>query len=280
MLVSIIFFINKDPVVKRIKNVVFKAKSTNGFKLLLTVMLSLFLTACSTTPSSEQAVTDPKDPLEVINRPFWTFTWDYADKYVFKPASQGYVEYMPTDLRKGVHNIALNLNEPSTIINHLLQAKFTDAAKSTGRFVLNSTIGLLGFFDPASDFGWSRKQEEFGEVLGSYGVGDGPFLVIPALGPSSVREEVGDFVDNYYWPLAIIDFWPNILRAGVLGLEARASFADQEAILKDAIDPYEFVKNAYFQNMKYKVYDGNPPIEVNQAEEEDIDAYLEELNDL
>jgi phospholipid-binding lipoprotein MlaA len=176
--------------------------------------------------------------------------------------------------------MALNLNEPSTIINHLLQAKFTDAAKSTGRFVLNSTVGLLGFFDPASDFGWNRKQEEFGEVLGSYGVGDGPYLVVPALGPSSVREEVGDFVDRYYWPLAIIDFWPNLLRAGILGLEARASFADQEAILNDAIDPYEFVKNAYFQNMQYRVYDGNPPIEVNQAEEEDIDAYLEELEEM
>ena len=139
---------------------------------------------------------------------------------------------------------------------------------------------MLGFFDPASDFGWNRKQEEFGEVLGSsYGVGDGPYLVIPALGPSSVREEVGDFVDRYYWPLAIIDFWPNIVRAGVLGLEARASLADQEAILNDAIDPYEFVKNAYFQNMQFKVYDGNPPIEINDDEEEDLDAYLEELDE-
>ena len=255
-----------------------KARAVPGFNILITVMLSLFLTACSSTPSSEQSVSDPQDPLEAINRPFWTFTWDYADKYVFKPASEGYVEYMPTDLRGGVHNMALNLNEPSTISNHLLQAKFSDAAKSTGRFVLNSTVGLLGFFDPASDFGWDRQHEEFGEVLGSYGVGNGPYLVVPALGPSSVREEVGDFVDSYYWPLAVIDFWPNIVRAGILGLEARASLADQEAILNDAIDPYEFVKNAYFQNMQYKVYDGNPPVEVNLEEEENIDAYLEELD--
>jgi phospholipid-binding lipoprotein MlaA len=263
--------------VNRIQKVALKTWSILSVKLLLAVIVSSFLTACSTTPLSEQTLSDPKDPLEVINRPFWTFTWDYADKYVFKPASQGYVEYMPTDLRRGVYNMALNLNEPSTIINDLLQAKFTDAAKSSGRFILNSTIGLLGFFDPASDFGWNRKQEEFGEVLGSYGLGDGPYLVVPALGPSSVREEVGDFVDRYYWPLAVIDFWPNILRAGILGLEARASFADQEAILNDAIDPYEFVKNAYFQNMQFRVYDGNPPIEVNQAEEANIDAYLEEL---
>lgn len=95
-----------------------------------------------------------------------------------------------------------------------------------------------------------------------------------------MREEVGDFVDRYYWPLAVIDFWPNIVRAGILGLEARAAFADQEAILNDAIDPYEFVKNAYFQNMQYKVYDGNPPVEINQEEEANIDAYLEELQEI
>lgn len=249
-------------------------------KSLVVVLFSLLLTACSSTPKSEDSTTDANDPLESINRPFWTFTWDYADKYVLKPASEGYVEYMPSELRTGVHNMALNLNEPSTIINHLLQAKFADAGKSTGRFVLNSTVGLLGFFDPASDFGWVRKQEEFGEVLGSYGVGNGPYLVIPALGPSSVREEVGDFVDRYYWPLAVIDFWPNIVRAGILGLEARAAIAPQEPILEEAVDQYEFVKNAYFQRMQFKVYDGNPPVEVNDEDEDDIDAYLEELDEI
>ena len=268
---------NKEPVVNSSKTITIIKPIKLNLKMLFVIIFSIFLSACSSTPSNEQSVSDPKDPFEAINRPFWTFTWDYADKYVFKPASQGYVEYVPTDLRAGVYNMALNLNEPSTIINHLLQAKFTEAAKSTGRFVLNSTIGLLGFFDPASDFGWHRKEEEFGEVLGSYGVGDGPFLMVPALGPSSVREEVGDFVDSYYWPLAIIDFWPNLVRAGIIGLETRASLADQESIIKDSIDPYEFVKNAYFQNMQFKVYDGNPPIEVDQAEEENIDAYLEEL---
>ena len=268
---------NKEPVVNSSKKITIIKPIKLNLKMLFVIIFSIFVSACSSTPSNEKSVSDPKDPLEAINRPFWTFTWDYADKYVFKPASEGYVEYVPTDLRAGVYNMALNLNEPSTIINHLLQAKFTEAAKSTGRFVLNSTIGLLGFFDPASDFGWNRKEEEFGEVLGSYGVGDGPFLMVPALGPSSVREEVGDFVDSYYWPLAIIDFWPNLVRAGIIGLETRASLADQEKIIKDSIDPYEFVKNAYFQNMQFKVYDGNPPIEVDQAEEENIDAYLEEL---
>ncbi|MGJ8691914.1 MAG: MlaA family lipoprotein [Thalassotalea sp.] len=243
-------------------------------KLCFLFILTALITACSSLPPEQQ---DPRDPIEDFNRASWRFTWDYSDKYVTKPLSEGYVAILSPEVRTGVYNMALNLNEPATIINHLLQAKFADAAKSTGRFALNSTIGLLGFFDPASDFGWDRKEEEFGEVLGSYGVGDGPFIVIPALGPSSVREEVGDYVDGYYWPLAVLDFWPNIVRSAILGLEQRAALAEQEALINEAIDDYEFLKNAYFQNARYKLYDGNPPIEVNAADEAALDAYLDEL---
>ena len=252
---------------------------SNYFRTI--ILTSLFVLAgCSSTPAENEEVSDPRDPLETINRPFWTFTWDYADKYVLKPTSEAYTTYTPTFLRSGLYNMALNLNEPSSIINNLLQLKFTEAAKSTGRFALNSTIGLLGFYDPASDFGWSGEQEEFGEVLGSYGVGDGPYLVIPALGPSSVREEVGDYVDGLYWPLAVIDFWPNLLRLGVMGLEKRASIRDQEQLVADSADSYEFIKNAYFQNMNYRLHDGNPPIVVDEDEEAEIDALLEEFDDI
>ncbi|NQZ82650.1 MAG: VacJ family lipoprotein [Colwellia sp.] len=253
-------------------------QATTVSKYLLVVILSIFLSACSTTSSiDDEEVGDPKDPLESINRPLWTFSWDYADKYVFKPTAQAYADYMPAGARSGLYNVALNLNEPSAVVNSLLQAEFTDAAKSAGRFLLNSTIGLLGIFDPASDFGLERKHEEFGEVLGKYGVGDGPYLVV--LGPSSVREEVGDYVDKYYWPLAFIDFWPNLLRVAVIGLETRVALADQEMLISDSIDSYEFVKTAYFQNMNYKVYDGNPPIEINAEEEAELDAFLDEIDE-
>ncbi len=250
--------------------------SKQYFKLILIAFFGLFLSACSST-GNNAGHSDPKDPLESINRPFWTFTWDYADKYVLKPTSQAYVNNVPDPLREGLYNMAMNLNEPASAINNLLQGKFKDAGKSTGRFLLNSTIGLFGFFDPASDFEWSGTQEEFGEVLGTYGVGDGPYLVVPGLGPSSVREEVGDFVDRYYWPLAVIDFWPNLARNLVIGLERRAALSDQDKLIDEAVDPYEFVKNAYFQNMVYKVYDGNPPIEINEEEEAEIDAFLNEI---
>ncbi len=252
------------------------------------VVLLLLLSACSTTPSqveqketvTAEQLNDPRDPLEVINRPFWTFTWDYLDKYLAKPATEVYTTYTPPFLRSGLYNMALNLNEPASIINNVLQLKFTNAAKSTGRFVLNSTIGLFGFYDPASDFDWSGEQEEFGEVLGSYGVPDGPYLVIPGLGPSSVREEVGDYVDGLYWPMAVINFWPNIARLGILALEGRAALSDQEQLVVESEDPYEFVKNAYFQNMNYRLYDGNLPIIINEEEEAEIDALLDDFDDV
>ena len=254
--------------------------------LIFTFIISL--SACSSTPSTHDEadakdstnLSDPRDPFEVINRPFWTFTWDYVDKYVAKPATDVYTAYTPPFLRTGLYNIALNLNEPSSIINNVLQLKFTDAAKSTGRFVLNSTIGLFGFYDPASDFDWSGDQEEFGEVLGSYGIGDGPFIIIPGLGPSSVREEVGSYVDRLYWPLAVIDFWPNVVRLGILALEKRASVRDQEQLVLESEDPYEFIKNAYFQNINFKLHDGNPPIVINEEEEEELDAFLDEYDDI
>ncbi|MEY8200829.1 MAG: VacJ family lipoprotein [Colwellia sp.] len=256
------------------------------FRILILV-LTLILSGCSTTPEQQiqEEVTestdfsDPRDPFEAINRPFWTFTWDYVDKYIAKPASEVYTTYTPPFLRTGLYNMALNLNEPSSIINNILQLKFEAATKSTGRFVLNSTIGLFGFYDPASDFDWSGEQEEFGEVLGTYSIGDGPYIVIPGLGPSSFREEVGDYIDGLYWPLAVIDFWPNIARLGILALEKRSAVRDQEQLIVESEDSYEFIKNAYFQNMNYKLYDGNPPIIINEVEEAEIDALLDDFDD-
>ncbi len=248
----------------------------SSFRLsFLFILFITTLSGCSSTSSNVDS--DARDPIEKINRASWRFTWDYADKYVLKPTAKGYAKFTPKPVRKGIYNVALNLSEPASFINNLLQAKFTDAATTSGRFIVNSTIGIFGIFDVAKHFGWKRKAEEFGEVLGSYGVGDGPYVVIPGLGPSSVREETGDFVDRAYWPLAIIDFWPNIVRLSVLGLEQRIAIFEQEALIDDAIDDYTFVKNAYFQSTDFKVHDGNPPIEIDESEEDDLDAYLEEF---
>jgi len=243
---------------------------------LFVIACLFFLASCSSTTGGEAG--DPRDPIEPINRVFWTFTWDYADKYIAKPAAMAYTTYTPSLLRSGLHNMALNLNEPSSIINNILQAKISHAVTSSKRFLLNSSVGLFGFFDPATDFGWTGDQEEFGEVLGLYGVGNGPYFIFPGLGPKSVREELGDYVDEYYWPLAVINFWPNVARKVIVGLEKRAQLADQESLIRESFDHYEFVKNAYFQNMNYKVYDGNPPVEVDETEEARLDAFMDEFD--
>ncbi|TLU67696.1 VacJ family lipoprotein [Thalassotalea litorea] len=248
-----------------------------SFSSLIKIALAfvtLGLSACSTTNSGDN---EYSDPLEPVNRAIWTFNWDYADKYVLKPASQTYVTYVPSPLRKGVYNIVLNINEPFSAVNSLLQLKVNRAAQTSGRFVLNSTVGLLGFFDVASYAGLNRQEEEFGEVLGYYGVPDGPYLMLPLLGPSSVRDETGDFVDGLYWPMAIIDFWPNVARYMIIGLETRAQLEEQEALLEDSVDPYVFVKQVYFQNITFRLYDGNPPIIIDEDEEAELDADLDDL---
>ncbi|WP_394174885.1 MlaA family lipoprotein [Thalassotalea litorea] len=247
-----------------------------SFAKSVLVCATLGLTACSTTNSGDG---EYSDPLEPVNRAIWTFNWDYADKYVLKPASKTYVTYVPRPLRTGVYNIVLNINEPFSAVNSLLQLKVNRAAQTTGRFVLNSTVGLLGFFDVASYAGLDRQEEEFGEVLGYYGVPDGPYLMLPLLGPSSVRDETGDLIDGLYWPMAVIDFWPNVARYMIIGLETRAQLEEQEALLEDSSDPYEFVKTVYFQNITFRLYDGNPPLIIDEDEEAELDEDLEDLLD-
>lgn len=240
----------------------------------------LILTGCASTSSTDEYQGDPRDPIESINRPLWTFTWEYVDKYVARPGSMFYAKVMPKFLRTGLYNISQHFNEPSTIVNQLLVLNFDEAAKTSGRFLLNSTIGLLGFYDPASDFGWTRNEKEFGEVLGRYGVSDGPYFIVPGIKPTTVREEVGSYVDTYYGPYTLLTFWPKLARWAVEGMEKRIALVEQEDMLYESVDSYEFVKNAYFQNMRYRVYDGNPPIEINEEEEADIDAYLDEFDEL
>ena len=259
----------------------FEALLKRSYTLFFVALISLTSVGCSSVPDkTAQPPAEISDPLESINRPLWVFTWEYADKYVTRPVTDAYVAIMPMFLREGLLNMAENLNEPSSMINNLLQGKFKNAGSDAGRFVLNSTIGLLGFDDPASDFELEQNQEEFGEVLGTYGVSDGPYLMIPVLGPSSVREEVGDFIDHSYFPIDALAFWPGIFRRAIIGLETRADFGEREQIIDNSVDSYQFVKTSYYQNMLYRVYDGNPPVVVNDEEEEELDDYLDMLDEI
>ena len=151
---------------------------------------------------------------------------------------------------------------------------------SLGRFLLNSTVGLLGTIDVATELGLTRKEEEFGETLGKWGVGTGPYLMIPALGPNDIRSGVGDVVDTSYTPLDALNFYFAAFRTGIKVLESRAALMSQEQQLNQSADPYSFVKNAYFQNLEFKVKEGKvEKIEIdgktfNKITDDKIQNYL------
>ncbi|WP_158770910.1 VacJ family lipoprotein [Paraglaciecola sp. L1A13] len=253
----------------------------NKVKIAALFLVLLTLGGCaSSNKADEQAqqYNDPKDPFESVNRAFWDFNYDILDNYVLRPVTVVYVDYTPQFARTGLYNMALNLEEPSNSVNNLLQGKLDGMLISVGRFLLNSTVGLLGTIDVATELGLVRKEEEFGETLGTWGVGTGPYLMIPALGPNDIRSGVGDIVDTSYSPLDALNFYFAAFRTGIKVLESRAAVMSQEQQLEQSVDPYSFVKNAYFQNLKFKVNDG----QVEQTKEEealddDIDAFLNDL---
>lgn len=253
----------------------------NKLGILVLATGLLLLGGCASQQSNAEKASqyqDPKDPLESINRTMWDFNYEVLDEYILRPTAVAYVDYMPQIARTGLLNMAQNLEEPSNSINNLLQGKLDGTFISLGRFLLNSTVGLLGLIDVATEIGLEKEEEEFGEVLGKWGVGTGPYLMIPALGPSDVRSSVGDFVDTSYSPIDGLNLYLGFLRIGINALEGRASIIQQEQQLNSSADPYAFVKSAYFQNLEFKVKDG----EIEKSEEEaaledDIDAFLDDF---
>ena len=252
-------------------------------KIAILVLLTsgLLLGGCaSQQASSEQAqqYEDSKDPFEPLNRTFWDFNYDILDKYILRPTAVAYVDYMPQVARTGLLNMAENLEEPSNSLNNLLQGKLDGTFISLGRFMLNSTVGLLGLFDVASEIGLEPANEGFGEVLGKWGVGTGAYLMIPAMGPSDIRSSVGDFVDTSYSPIDGLNLYFGILRIGINALEGRASLIQQEQTLNSSADPYAFVKSAYFQNLEFKVTDGKVETSAEEEQfEDDLDDFLDDL---
>lgn len=185
-------------------------------KYLFTLLAILALGACSTAPVQKgDKLIEPRfsadrlldedityvaddiwDPWEGFNRTMFRFNYRF-DKYIFLPVVNGYQTITPDFMEKGIHNFFLNIDDITTFINSILQASPSKALETTGRFAVNSTIGLLGFIDVATKFNMPKHDEDFGQTLGYWGVGNGPFLVIPILGPSNVRDGVGKGVDTY-----------------------------------------------------------------------------------
>lgn len=218
----------------------------------LSLLLAILVSGCATTN---------KDPLEGVNRGVYKFN-DVADKIVLKPVATAYKTVTPTPIRKGFNNFFNNLGAITTVINDLLQLKFANAFTDAGRFVINTTFGLAGFIDVASMDNIPNHKEDFGQTLGYWGVGNGAYLVIPLLGPSTLRDATGFAIDRM--TSDSITYTHNIgevrlhnqLRTAQL-VDARTQLLDAGDLVDNAsLDPYSFMRDAYLQSRANLVADG------------------------
>ncbi len=218
------------------------------------VGLSLFVTGCATAPNARR---DPRDPFERVNRVTYKFN-DALDRAVLKPVAKGYRKATPRFVQLGVSNFFNNLEQPTVIVSDLLQAKFKPALADSARFVLNTTVGIGGLFDPATAAGLDLNDEDLGQAFGKWGIPPGPYLVIPLFGFYDVRDAIGAGGDIYTSPVHYIerDAWRYGLN-GVDVIETRASLLETEKALEGTFDPYAFIRNAYLQRREYQVKDGN-----------------------
>jgi phospholipid-binding lipoprotein MlaA len=223
-------------------------------KIRLPLLISITLLAgCS-------SARNPNDPLEPLNRGIYKFN-DTVDKAVIKPVAQGYSAAMPTVGKTMVSNFFSNLDDVVVTANDLLQLKLTQAFSDGMRFFVNSTVGVLGLIDVAATGGLKKHNEDFGQTMGKWGVGNGAYLVLPILGPSTIRDSIGLYADGFTSPTYQI---PNMRTRNqtylVKGTSARAALLDQEKVMDEAIiDRYEFFRDTYLLYRKNLVYDGNPP---------------------
>jgi phospholipid-binding lipoprotein MlaA len=237
-------------------------------------LVALSLSGCATT-----AATTAGDPLERMNRATHRFN-DAIDRAVLKPVATRYRDHVPQWIRTGVGNVLEHLGFPTTIVNDLLQLKIKDTLVDLGRFTVNSTLGIGGLLDPASRFGIPKNDEDFGQTLGRWGMPAGPYLVLPLLGPSTVRDAPSNVVDGYTDIRTQADL-KDAERAGVAALsivDRRAQLLSLESSLQSAFDRYAFIRDAWLQRREYQVKDGDVPEQVpEQIPQEEIEALDAEI---
>ena len=254
--------------------------NNNNNKLLYNCILLitiLFSSGCATV----EGPPNPDDPFESFNRSMFAFN-EGVDKYAFKPVAQGYDFIMPSFASKGVTNFFSNVDDIVVFFNQLLQFKFAAAAATSARFVFNTTFGLLGLIDVASHMDLYKKNEDFGQTLAVWGVPSGPYLVLPFLGPLTVRDTAGLAVDwTYFDPI----FKRQTLEQSLVTLtikyiDIRASLLKASNILDETVpDKYAFVRDAWTLRREFLIYDGNPPQDFNEEELfDDEDLFGDEIS--
>ncbi|MHB1358857.1 MAG: MlaA family lipoprotein [Rhodocyclaceae bacterium] len=223
---------------------------------VLVVALAGLLGGCATSGN-------PKDPIEGFNRAMYGFN-EAVDTVVIKPVAQGYDYVLPSPVRTGVTNFFGNLADLFIGVNNLLQGKPEQAVSDLGRVLINSTVGILGLFDVATPAGLEKHEEDFGQTFGRWGVGNGAYVVLPILGPRTVRDTAGLVLDMAADPVGNVSDVPT--RNTLLGLrliDARADLLPADKVIEEAaLDKYSYVRDGYLQRRRNLVHDGNPPREL------------------
>ena len=220
-------------------------------------LVAALLAACASAPPDY--TTQIKDPWEKLNRITYAFN-DKIDKAVARPVAKQYVRAVPLPARNGIHNFLSNLGEPVTIVNDLLQGRIPQTLKDTTRFLINSTVGLAGWFDVAQHLDLPDHDADLGETLAHWGVPAGPYVVIPLLGPSDLRDGLSMYPDYYANPIKN-NMQARYRNADTLtnAIDTRAGLLDLDSTIDSAFDPYTFVRDAWIQHRRFELYNGNPP---------------------
>jgi phospholipid-binding lipoprotein MlaA len=251
-----------------------KTKEPDVFqpRTLLLLLISLLGSGCATVQAP-----DERDPWEGFNRAAYAFN-DDLDRTILKPLAKGYQKVVPEPINNSVTNFFSNLDDVVVLANDLLQFKFEQSLSDLSRITVNTLVGIGGLFDVASHMDLPKHNEDFGQTLGYWGVGSGPYLVIPFLGPSTVRDGLALPVDWQLDPLAQVEdnntYWGAIALRTV---DSRAGLLRASRILDTAaLDPYTFMRDAYLQRRQNLVYDGNPP----KSAIDEFDPFSEEFDPL
>ncbi|CAH0534073.1 Intermembrane phospholipid transport system lipoprotein MlaA [Vibrio stylophorae] len=237
----------------------------------IAVMLAA-LTGCSSTNSDGVS-----DPFEPVNRVMWDFNYHIVDPYLYRPTALFYAEYVPSPIRTGTANFLANLDEPISFVSTLLMGEGEIALDHFNRFWINSTFGIAGIFDVASAAGIVAEERQLGDTLGHYGVGHGPYLMIPFYGPTTFREGTGDIGGFFVPTLFDLNFYQGAAKWGLQGLDDRAAAVGQEPLIEASPDSYIFVRDAYLQNRDFRASGGEINLEQDEQDDEDLNEFIDEF---
>jgi len=252
-------------------------------KQLKSILLICVTATMTISCASVNGPSPDHDPFESYNRAMFSFN-DAVDRNILKPVAAAYKDYVPTPVQSGISNFFSNLNDILVVLNDLLQGKFAQARDDSLRFFVNTVFGLFGLFDVATYMDLPKHHEDFGQTLAVWGVSDGPYLVLPFLGASTIRDTAGLLVDLQADP--IYDIRDKEARYATIALktvDTRAELLGASKVLdKAAFDRYAFLRDAYLQQRKHVIHDGSPPVDEknrpkpsNSAEDQLLEEDLE-----